>query len=352
MGRMKLRPKGVIQSQESQKLSPNDAIQMPIMWMPSARTAIATQNGVERNLLINTWGGLGDQACAEPAIRYAMKHFKNCKFTLASEKPDLFQHLQFERVFDLTKEQPIWDKYFVFTSIFDIKHISWEFFSHMLTHCVDYCSINMFRLQMPIADREVQLFPKPPQPHIEMQIPDVPRVVIHAGRHWQTKTFPPAFWNAVINHLRDASVVPILIGANTDDNRGTVDVDPTGCVDLRNQTSVNDMMWVLKNAHVVLTNDSSPLHIAAAGSAWIGFIATCKHPDYITHYRAGEFGWRQKNFGRGGIWDYQDYCPNTTQTIEVDKVDPAILESWLPDPKEYAQWAIDHAMEEYVCAKK
>ncbi len=140
---------------------------------------------------------------------------------------------------------------------------------------------------------------------------------------------------------------PILIGANTDDNRGTVDLDPTGCLDLRNQTSLNDLMWILKNAYCLLTNDSSPLHIAAAGRAWIGFIATCKHHDYITHYRQGVFGWRMKNFGRGGIWDYQNYCPNVAQTIEVDKVDPAILDSWLPDPEEFGLWASKKAFEEF-----
>lgn len=340
MKKLNLLPKNSTQS--DQKISPNDTIQMPITLIPAARTTIAAQAGVERNILIRTWGGLGDQVCAEPAIRYAMKHFKDCNFTLASEKPDLFQHLKFERVFDLNYEQPLWDKYLMFTSIHDPSHISWQFFSHMLTHCVDYCSINMFRLQMPIADREVQLGPKDPPAYIGTDLIG-PVVLVHAGRHWQTKTFPPKFWNAVLKELIKEGVSPILIGANTDDNRGTVDVDPTGCVDLRNKTNLNDLMWLCKAADVVLTNDSSPLHIAAAGNAHIGFIATCKHPDYITHYRKGVFGWRMKNFGKGGIWDYQNYCPNATQTLEVDKIDPKILESWLPDPKEFAQWAVEKA---------
>ncbi len=339
------------------KLSEKDGFNIPLTWLPSARTGIAIQNGCERNLLFNTWGGLGDQVCAEPAIRYAMKHFKDCKFTLASERPELFQHLNFERSFDLNYEQPFWNKYFVFRTIQDVNHIQWEFMSHMLIQAVDYVSLCMFRLMMPIEDRAIRLEPKEPQPHIMAAMPDR-RIVVHAGRHWQSKTFPKKFWDATLLRLTELNITPILIGANTDDNRGTVDVNTDGCIDLRNQTNINDLMWICKNAHVVLTNDSSPLHIAAAGNAHIGFIATCKHPDYITHYRRPfqdgpnkypvEWGWRMKNFGRGGIWDHQNYCPNVSQAIEVDKVDLDTLNSWLPDPDAYANWAwsaLQHSME-------
>ncbi len=349
MGRMKtkLTRLGAVKREDLAKVDPNSAIQMPGTYLPSFRTTIATQRGVEKNILIHTWGGLGDQVCAEPAIRYGMTHFHDCKFTLASEKPELFRHLKFEHVIDLKLGQPHWERYFTFRTIQDINHIQWEFMSHMLTQAVDYVSLCMFRLQMPIADREIQLHPLPPQPHIEMQIPRVPQVVVHAGRHWQTKTFPKPFWDAVLAQLIKEGVLPILIGANTDDNRGTVDVDANGCLDLRNQTSVNDMMWILKNADALLTNDSSPLHMAAAGRAHIGFIATCKHQDYITHWRQGIWGWRMKNFGKGGIWDNQNYCPNASQRIEVDKVDPEILLSWLPDPIEFATWAATKAFEEF-----
>lgn len=350
MGRLKLKNSKPANEQEA-PLTANDRLAIPATWLPSARTHMAIQRGVERNLLFNTWGGLGDQACAEPAIRYAMKHFKDCTFSLASEKPELFQHLKFERVFDLNKEQPIWDKYFMFRTIHNVDHIQWEFMSHMLIQAVDYVSLCMFRLQMPIADRAIEFQPSDPQDHIAAQWMEVPNVVVHPGRHWQSKTFPAWFWNQVIEEIKSEGALPILVGAETDDNRGTVNVDARGCLDLRGQTNLNDFMWVLKKADVLLTNDSSPLHIAASGKAWIGFIATCKHPDYITHYRRTgngvSWGWRMRNFGRGGIWDYQNYCPNVAQVVEVDKVDPKILESWLPDPKAYATWAINKSFEEY-----
>ena len=106
-------------------------------------------------------------------------------------------------------------------------------------------------------------------------------------------TFPKAFWDKVINRLCDRGLTPILIGADADDNRSTVDVDASRCLDLRNKLSLTESVWFLQNATVLLTNDSSPLHMAASGDAWIGYIATCKHPDMITHWRRGRWQWRE-----------------------------------------------------------
>ena len=79
-------------------------------------------------------------------------------------------------------------------------------------------------------------------------------------------------------------------------------------------------------------------------------IATCKHYDYITHWRRVDdgthpaenvWGWRMKNFGKGGMWDHYHFCPNKTVKINVDKVDHETLMSWLPDPKEFSNWAVE-----------
>ncbi len=329
---------------------------VPSMMLPSFRTSYAIQRGVERKILFHTWGGLGDQACAEPAIRYAIKKFDGCEFYLATPQPDLFSHLKFKRTFNLKEELPIFEDYLNFKSIHDTEHLQWEFVSHMITQAVDYVSINMFRAQLPIEDRYIESYPRPARLEITSQIPEGYWALVHAGRHWQTKTFPKSFWDAVLDNLINLGVTPVLLGANTDDNRGTVDVDTRGCVDLRNQTNLNDMMHLCHETKVLLTNDSSPMHIAASGNAWIGFVATVKHYDYITHYRKEKsafgnyigdamWGWRMKNFGKGGMWDEISFCPNVQSKIEVDKVDPETLAKWLPDPLEYAKWAAEKAKE-------
>ncbi len=324
------------------------------MCIPSFRTQLAIQRGVEKNILLKTWGGLGDQICAEPTLRFALKTFKECKVSLASECPELFSHLNFHEVFDLKKVQPVYENYLTFNTITPINHLEWEFMSHMITNCVDYPSLSAFRCQLPVKDKEIFLKPMPKGTPYYQRAGVFERfavnanefnVCIHPGRHWQSKTFPKSWWDKVIQELVAHRFTPLIIGADTDDNRGTVDVDTAGCIDLRNQLSVAESIWILQRAHVLLTNDSSPLHMAASqdpddkytGNTWIGYVATCKHPDYISHWRKGQWSWRMFNFGKGGIWDHISYCPNTTNEISAENVGDLLME-WLPDPSDLVKW--------------
>lgn len=325
-------------------LGPNDKVVIPAHMHPLFRTEIAIQNGVERNLLFRVWGGIGDMACTEPTLRYALKMFKECKISLATECPELFTHLKFEQVFDLRKEKPDYTKYLVFDTITppDDSNLVWLFFSHMLTNCVDFPSMCSLRLQLPTADKEIQLGSKEPKSIPEDDYFYIKNgVAVHAGRHWQSKTFPKNFWDKVLVGLKSRGITPVLIGAETDDNRGTVDVDSTGCIDLRGRLEISESVWVLQQVAVLLTNDSAPLHLAASGDAYIGYIATCKHPDLITHWRKGQWQWREKNFGKGGIWDTVDFCPNKGDKVEAEFVAPELLNSWLPSPYEMSNWAHD-----------
>lgn len=323
----------------TQELRPNDFAAIPNWMLQTFKTSFAVSRGVENNLIFRTWGGLGDQICAEPTIRYAQQLFsKRCKVSLASEHPSLFQHLDFEDVFNLKKVRPVYENYLLFDTVVDPSHAMWEFVSHMSTNCVDFASICALRSQLPVASREIKLCPT------DLEIEKVwkcidktygPYVAVHAGKHWQSKTFPKAWWDSVLNHLK-AFCVPILVGAQTDDNRTTVDVDATGCLDLRGKLSIMESVALLQECRAVVTNDSAPLHMAASGEAFIFYLATCKHPDYITHWRNGQWGWRMKNLSLGGIWDIIDNCPNTNNNIEAENVGDHLLE-WLPDPVTVAE---------------
>lgn len=336
------------------KLTKHDFFRMPAVVIPNFRTALAVQNGVEKNILLKTWGGLGDQICAEPTLRYALKAFKDYKVTLASPIPELFEHLEFHEVIDTKKVLPVEDNYLVFNTITppDDSNLVWQFFSHCLVNCVDFASMCALRLQLPVKDREIFLTGTPPKnPTIAGGIPRH-FVFVHAGRHWSSKTFPADWWNQVLCRLVRKNLIPVLIGADTDDNRGTVDVDANDCIDLRNKLSAAETIYLLQRANILITNDSSPLHMAAStdpdfrantGFCHIGYVATCKHPDYITHWRKGEWQFRETNFGLGGIWDVISNTPNQDQEITVEHVDEPLLRSWLPSPESLAAWANSRA---------
>lgn len=327
-----------------EQLDPRKQVAVPQVQLPVFRTQQAIDKGVEKNLIFKTWGGIGDQICAEPTLRYALKMFKGCQISLASERPELFKHLKFKRVFDLNEETPNYSRYLSFETITppDDSNLVWQFFSHMLVNCVDFPSMCALRSQLPVADKEIQLVGKEPNVLDGFEPEDIIGcVAVHPGRHWQSKTFPKSFWDRVLAGLKVRGITPVIVGGRADDNRGTIDVDNTGCIDLRDKLTVSESIWVLQQAKVLLTNDSSPLHMAASGRAWIGYIATCKHPDFITHWREGQWQWREKNFGRGGVWDVIDYCPNKQQEISAEFVPPELLRSWLPDPIEMVDWAAE-----------
>ncbi len=316
-----------MEEQKSQ-WAPGDAFKIPGQRIPSWRTSYAVQKGVADNILIKTWGGIGDQICAEPTLRYALSHFKNVKVTLASHIPEAFSHLKFQDVYDLSKENPI-----------EQFNLLYQFMAHNVVHCVDFPSLCALRCTLPIESKTVTL--KPPDPHPDSAVARAVKeaghrfVVEHAGKHWQSKTFP-ADWYDRANKGIDYPI--ILIGKENGPGQGTVDIDASKCIDLREKTTISESIWLLQQAPVVFCNDSSPLHMAVSGKAWIGFIATAKHPDYLYHWRRNlsgnvEWAWRMQNLGLGGYWDIMDYCPNTEKEKTIDKVDPKILASWLPEPE-------------------
>lgn len=321
---------------------------VPCNLIPSFRMHHAIENKKDHNILIRSYGGLGDQVCAEPAIRYALNHFDKCDISVESLNPSLFQHLPLKGNFnekDLSKEAR--SSYNCFQSMYEPDHLNWEFFRHIDMHCVDFPSVNMWRCQLPIQDRTIRLVPGAEQSYIATQIRDND-VVIHPGLNWQSKTLPKDFWDKVLSRLIEGGARPVLIGATAqfgDQFRSTIGVDTHGVLDLRNSLQVMETVAVLQKAKVVLTNDSAPLHLAASGKAWIGFVSTVKHPDHITHWRSdmdGEvkFGWRMKNHSSGGMWETMNLNPNNMKEVYFNKVDDYLLRSWLPNPEEYADWAL------------
>lgn len=311
----------------------------PARIFPSFRVNEAFERGVANKFLINTWGGLGDQICAEPAIRFGLKAFKKCEVSLSSTLPSLFSHLNFKEVFDTRKVKPVLDNYLVFETITPPDTLLWEFCSHMLTHPVDFVSICMWRCQLPIAEREITMPDFPLTAEIMPALADVDNtVVIHAGKHWESKTFPKEWWTQVVRYFRDAGFTVVLIGHKVDANVGYVAIEGDGCIDLRDKLSIPEFVALLKNSKYVFSNDSAPIHAAASGDAFIGFVASCKHPDFLMHYRKGVFGYRAKNFGLDGIWNHIDYSPAQEEKVEAESLPPGLMDRILPQPQDVADF--------------
>lgn len=321
----------------------HDRWAVPGMRIPAFRSGLAAQKGTNNNILIKTWGGIGDQICSEPTLRYAREHFKKVRLTLVSPIPEVFSHIKFDDVYNNTQEWPIYDDYLCLetNSETDKWNLFYQFVSHNVVHCVDFPCLSALRSTLPVDKKVVRLIPPTPGLKFFDLLRDVDLkkcVVVHAGKHWQSKTFPKAWWDAAINSITEKGLTPILIGKENGPGQGTVDTTVELCIDMREKTTLLETIWLLQNVPVVICNDSSPLHMAVTGTAWIGFLATAKHFDYITHWRNNmrgipEWGWQMQNLSLGGYWDIQDFSPGDVEDKTIDKVDPKILESWLPKPE-------------------
>lgn len=320
----------------------------PPTMVPSFNMHHARQRGVDMNLLIRTIGGLGDLITAEPAIRYAIKNFK-CAVSIETFAPEIYRHLEFNQIFqsdanDALKGLADQDKFFTFKTMYDPDELHAEFLAHLMIQRVDYHTLAMWRCQIPIAERCIELYPNEGEKSAADEIDHWGDVIIHAGETWPTRTFPVEWWQKVIDGLIHIGLRPVLIGRHYIPGRGVVAVDRRGCLDLVDKLSPMQTIAVCQKARVVLTNDSAPLHMAASGRAWIGFLSTVNYAEHVMHYRnGGQFGWRMKNFSKGCVFESFDKCPNRLGGMNFSEGD---ISSFLCDPWDLVSFASDKMVQE------
>lgn len=315
----------------------NDRIVLPANQIPSYKISEARERGASNCWLFYCWGGLGDQVCSEPTIRWAHENLPWKRFGVVTDSPEIVSHIDCEKfpTKELKDLQSSGDWYFCPT-IFDPKNLSWEFFSHMLVQAVDYVSINCLRMQLPVADREIKIYPRNPDNRFFIDIDWENVIVIHPGKHWPSKTFPQSFWKMVVESCLEHGLTPMLIGKTVDENVGFVDFDfdKSKVFDYRDNTTLNDLIFIIQQTPCLISNDSSVIHIAASGEAEIGCIATVKHPDYIKHWRDGVWGKGFTNLSKGGLWQKYSISPFVEKSITCEDIEPDFLAEILPSKKD------------------
>jgi len=290
----------------------------------------------KKHIYISVSGGLGDQLCAEPAVRYMReKLYPNDEFWVATHFPELFRHLEGVNVCEQGKANLGDDTpYFIKQSLPGPETIQWAIVSHLLSHPVDYSSVALMKRTLPLEDKQIKfqlsekdifsLFAK-------TKITDFKDyVIIHPGKHWETKTFPKEWWQDVIDKISKFKKV-IIIGKDEPGDpptfipgaRGTVDVVcPKNGIDLRNKITLGELAVLLSKAKVLVSNDSAPIHLAGAFDNWIILIPSCKHPDHILPFRNKQNYYKAKALYKKLIIDEVESRPTQVYETSVDiKVD-------------------------------
>lgn len=87
-------------------------------------------------------------------------------------------------------------------------------------------------------------------------------VAIAPGSKWFTKQWPVEYFNEVITEISKEKNIGIVVVGGKDEV--SIPINKEKVIDLRGKTSLLDFAEVLKNVDVVVTNDSSPIHIASS----------------------------------------------------------------------------------------
>jgi lipopolysaccharide heptosyltransferase I len=116
------------------------------------------------------------------------------------------------------------------------------------------------------------------------------RVAIHSGARWITKRWPVQHFAEVARRLgEDSGVGIVLVGGAEDQAASHLIERATGgrAVNLVGRTSLRQLAAVLRRVHLLVTNDSGPMHLAAAVGTRVAALFTCTSPQRARPYGPG-----------------------------------------------------------------
>jgi lipopolysaccharide biosynthesis glycosyltransferase len=284
-----------------------------------------------RKIHFDANGGLGDQVCVEPVIRYLKETiYKKDVVKVTTNYPDLFKHLRVE-IFDKTKD--LCDTRGNFSVNLPPNHAGYLLNNHILTHPVEAASLAAFKGQMPPNCKKIVLGHYPITEELSLLVKDA--VLVHPGRSWPTKTFPKEFWLDVIKCIQETGKKVVLIGKEVGEEFGVVDLGKHKIPSLINKLTLNELIGVISEAKGgLVSNDSSPIHIAGAFDNPIHLITIAKADFRILPFRYG--GQTYKAFSYGRLIDFP-FDPNSIYEIRVDRASSEVIKAHLPNPSEIAR---------------
>jgi hypothetical protein len=308
-----------------------------------------TDSQRQKHVYVSVNGGLGDQLCAEPAIRFLKEElYPNDDVVVATHWPRLFSHLTALGVTvceqgraNLREDTP----YYLATTLPGPETLQWMIVSHLLCHSTDYTAMALMKRTLPLL-RKTPKFEVWPQDrealaHELNGMDPKTLVAVHPGMHWNSKTFPIPWWQEVIDGLAASGRTVAIIGKNektTDASiRGVLPVMvPKGGVDLRNRLSLGALAALLEVAPTLISNDSAPVHLAGCFDNEIILIPSCKHPDHILPYRHGRLDYKAVAVYKRLVIDDVESRP--TQAYETSADMPHVeWDRYLPNPVDVAR---------------
>lgn len=124
-------------------------------------------------------------------------------------------------------------------------------------------AVNECEMNFPLNDMETDL-----QQKWNAILPD-DFIVIVPGARWSSKRWPPQYFAALVNLIHEKSAMPVVIVGSPSEQQISQQVisgisDQKKCINTTGETSLVELAHIIKLARLVITNDSGPMHLAAA----------------------------------------------------------------------------------------
>jgi hypothetical protein len=325
--------------------APQD-IQMDVMRKDIEQWKIDKPNyEYKQNILISVTAGMGDQLCSEPAIRYTQKLYPESNIFVVSHFPRLFEHLSCP-VMNYDQWKGINDSIMTMYTCPEDEQSEHKM-SHVLFHPTDFASMSMIKRTIPNSEKTIKLKLEAEDVAsvlglVKDKKPNKPVIVVHAGKWWPSKTLPQDWWQKIVDKLSEKLTV-VLIGKTIDEEQGYLPIQcPKDGIDLRDLTSLGELFALISLSRCLLTNDSSPIHIAGAFDNWIVTIPTCKHEDHILPFRNGTQYYKTKALRKGLLLDELEIRHTEFYTDTIDLIpEGKTLYDYIPEVDEVVKEVFD-----------
>lgn len=87
-------------------------------------------------------------------------------------------------------------------------------------------------------------------------------VVIAPGSVWKTKKWGKESFTSLINLLEESGLTCILVGSKVDLDDCKYIEENTNAINLAGHTTIKELIYLIKRASIVVSNDSAPIHFA------------------------------------------------------------------------------------------
>lgn len=245
------------------------------------------------------FGGLGDDICRLPALKFLLRENPHARVTLACADylvpiiNHFFKPGELEEVISFKKMTP------------ELMKRTWiqtktEFFTPMRTHLVLHAfSYICDRVDIPIEDQNYLQFRTEEIDVSKFTLPPS-FVVLTPGFTAPVRSLPAKTWNEIADYLNSRGVTPVYLGAREVVRGGPAEkiegkfdeqIDYTKGLDLRDQTSLLEAARIMSESLAVVGLDNGLLHVAGGTDVPIIAAYTNASPDHRLPIRENHLGW-------------------------------------------------------------